>query len=76
MSLFISIVAFAVCNVNPSILHMVHQAVFIINAAAVFALQVTCEGFRFPDTFHTAVAFNILNELIDAFQRFLSRVCQ
>jgi len=45
---------------------MVYEAVFFIDTAAVFALQVACEGFGFPDTLHTAVALNILNELVDA----------
>lgn len=66
MGLFISIVASAVCNVNPPVFHMVYEAVFFIDTAAVFALQVAREGFGFPDPLHTAIALYILNELVDA----------
>ena len=40
MGLFISIVASAVGDVEPSVFHMVDEAVFFIDPAAVFALQV------------------------------------
>lgn len=73
MGLFISVVASALCNVKPSIFHMVYKAVFFIDPTAVFTLQITSEGFRFSDTFHTAVAFN---KLVDAFLCFLSCDCQ
>ena len=59
--------AFAVGDVEPPIFHMVDEAVFFVDAAAVFALQVAGKGFRHSDPFHTAVPFNILNELIDPF---------
>lgn len=61
-----SIVTSAVGDIKLSVLHVVDETVFFIDVAAVFALQVTREGFGFPDSFHTAVPFNILNELIDS----------
>ena len=63
--LFISIVASAVGDVEPSVFHMVDQPVFFVDAAAVFSLQVAGEGFGLPDPFHTAVPLDILNELVD-----------
>ncbi len=63
--LFISIVASAVGDVESPVFHVVDEAVFFVDAAAVFALQVAGEGFRFSDPFHTAVPFNILDELVD-----------
>ncbi len=44
--LSISIVASAVGDVEPPIFHMVDEAVFFVDATAVFALQVAGEGFR------------------------------
>ena len=66
MRLFISIVASAVGDVEPPIFHMVDEAVFLVDAAAVFALQVAREGFRLSDPFHAAVPLDILNELVDS----------
>ena len=63
--LFISIMASAVGNVEPSVFHMVNKAVFFIDVAAVFALQVAGEGFGLSNPFHTTIPFNILNELVD-----------
>lgn len=40
MGLLISIMASAVGNVEPSVFHMVDEAVFFVDPAAVFALQV------------------------------------
>ena len=65
MRLFISIVASAVGDVEPSVFHMVDEPVFFVDAAAVFALQVAGEGFGLPDPFHTAVPLDILDELVD-----------
>ena len=65
MRLFISIVASAVGDVEPSVFHMVDEPVFFVDAAAVFALQVAGEGFRLSDPFHATVPFDILNELVD-----------
>ena len=65
MGLFIFIVASAVGDVEPTMLHMIDEAVFFVDAAAVFAQQIAGEGFRFPDSLHTAVPFNILDELVD-----------
>jgi hypothetical protein len=45
---------------------MVDEAVFLVDAAAVFALQVAREGFRLSDPFHAAVPLDILNELVDS----------
>lgn len=64
--LFISIVASAVGDVEPPVLHMINEAVFFVDATAVFALQVAGEGFRFPNPLHTAVPFDIPDELVDA----------
>lgn len=66
MRLFISIVASAVGDVEPSVFHMVDEPVFFVDAAAVFALQVAGEGFGFPNPLHTAVPFDIPDELVDA----------
>ena len=63
--LFIFIVASAVGNVEPPVLHMVDEPVFFVDATAVFSLQVAGEGFGLPDPFHTAVPLDILNELVD-----------
>ena len=63
---YISVVASAVGDVEPPIFHMVDEAVFFVDAAAVFALQVAGEGFGFPNPLHTAVPFDIQDELIDA----------
>ena len=63
--LFISIVASAVGDVEPPVLHMINEAVFFVDATAVFALQVAGEGFRLPDSFHTAVSLDILDKLVD-----------
>lgn len=65
--LFISIVASAVGDVEPSVFQMVDEAVFFADPAAVFALQVAGQGFGLSDTFHAAVALNILDELVDPF---------
>ena len=65
MRLFISVVASAVGDVEPPILHMVDEPVFFVDAAAVFALQVAGEGFGFPDSLHTAVPLDIPDELVD-----------
>ena len=65
MGLFISIVASAVGNIEPPVFHMVDEAVFFGDAAAVFALQVTGEGFGLSNSIHTAVPLDVLNELVD-----------
>lgn len=65
MGLFISIVAFAVGDVDPPVFHVVDEAVIFVDEAAVFALQVAGEGFGFSDLFHAAVPRDILNELVD-----------
>ena len=64
--LFISIVASAVGDVEPPVFHMVDEPVFFVDAAAVFALQVTGEGFGFSDPMHTAVPLDIYDELVDS----------
>ncbi len=66
MGLFISIVAFAVGDVDPPVFHVVDEAVIFVDEAAVFALQVAGEGFGFSDPFHAAVPLDILNELVDS----------
>ena len=65
MRLFISVVASAVGDVEPPILHMVDEPVFFVDAAAVFALQIAGKRFRLPDSVHTAVPLDILDELVD-----------
>ena len=67
IALLISIVASAVYNVKPSVFHMVYKAVFVIDAAAVFALQSAGQRFRLSDSIPAAIALNILDELVDAF---------
>lgn len=64
--LSISIVASAVGDVEPPVLHMINEAVFFVDATAVFALQVAGEGLGFSDPFHAAVPLDILNELVDS----------
>ena len=54
-------------NVKTPVLHVIDETIFFINTAAVFSLQVSGERFRFPDPFHTAVPFNVLDELVDPF---------
>ena len=66
MGLFISVVASAVGDVESPVFHMVDKAVFFVDSAAVFALQVAGEGFGFPNPLHTAVPFDIPDELVDA----------
>ena len=39
---------------------------FFVDAAAVFAQQVTGEGFGLSGPFHAAVPLDILNELVDS----------
>ena len=39
--LFVAIVAAALCDKNTAIINMIDQAVFLVDAAAEFALQVT-----------------------------------
>lgn len=63
--LFISIVTSAVGNIQPSVFQVVNKPFFFVDTAAVFAMQVTGEGFWFSDSIHTAVTLNILDELID-----------
>lgn len=65
MKLFISIVTSAVGNIELSVLHMIDETVFFVDATAVFALQVAGERFRFPDSLHTTVPLNVLDELVD-----------
>lgn len=65
IGLFISIMASAVDDVEPPVFYVVDEAVFFVDTAAVFALQVTGKGFRFSNPFHAAVPFNILDELVD-----------
>jgi hypothetical protein len=52
-------------NIQPSVFQVVNKPFFFVDTAAVFALQVTGEGFWFSDSIHTAVTLNILDELID-----------
>ena len=66
MGLFISIVASTVGDVDSLVFHVVDEAVFLVDAAALFALQVAGEGFGFPNPLHTAVPFDIPDELVDA----------
>ena len=63
---YISVVASAVGDVEPPILHMVDEPVFFVDAAAVFALQVAGEGFGFSDSLYTAVPLDIPDELVDS----------
>lgn len=60
----------AVGDVDASVFHVVDQAVFLIDPAAVFPLQVAGQGFGFPDALHAAVALNILYELVNTFDGF------
>ena len=65
LGLFISVVASAVGDVEPPVFHMVDEAVFFVDSAAVFALQVAGEGFGLSDPFHTAIPLDIMDELVD-----------
>lgn len=66
LGLFISIVASTVGDVEPSVFLMVDEPIFFVDAAAVFALQVSGEGFGFSNPLHTAVPLDILDELVDS----------
>ena len=57
--------ASAVGDVESPVFHMVDKAVFFVDSAAVFALQVAGEGFGLSDPFHAAVPLDILNKLVD-----------
>ena len=57
--------ASAVGDIEPFVFHMVDEAVFFVDAAAVFTLQVAREGFGFYDPFHAPVPFTIQDELVD-----------
>ena len=50
---------------------MVNQAIYIINAAAIFSRKISIQLFRFTDSLSRTIALNIGNQLIDSFQRFL-----
>ena len=50
---------------------MVNQAIYIINAAAIFSRKISGQLFRFTDSLSRTIALNIGNQLIDSFQRFL-----
>ena len=58
--------AFAMSDIEPPVFHMVDEPVFFVDAAAVFAPQIAGEGFGFPDSLHTAVPLDILDELVDS----------
>ena len=58
--LFISIVASAVGDGESPVFHVVDETVFLVDAAAVLALQVAGKGFGLSDPFHTAVPLHIL----------------
>ena len=68
--LFISVMSFAMCDVDAVIFHMVDQPVFIIDTAAVLTLKIALEEFGFSDTFSAPIAFNIFNKLVDTFYCF------
>ena len=55
----------AVGDVETTAFYMVDKAVFFVDAAAVFALQVAGEGFGLSDPFHTAIPLDIMDELVD-----------
>ena len=55
------------CDIKSSVFHVIDETVFIIDATAVFALEIAGQGFGFPDPLPAAIAFNILFELVDAF---------
>ncbi len=58
--------ASTVSDVEAPAFHMVDEPVFFVDAAAVFAPQIAGEGFGFPDSLHTAVPLDILDELVDS----------
>ena len=66
----------AVGNIDSAVFHMVYKTVFFIDSPAVLTLQISPQGFRFADSLQASIAFNILYQEIDPFQRFLSCVCQ
>lgn len=69
--LFISIMSAAMGNVEPSVLNMIDQAVFVVDTAAKLSPQVAGECLRLSNPHGTAVALNVLNQLVDPFQGFL-----
>ena len=50
--LFISIVASAVCDVETAVFHVINEAIFFVDPAAVLALQVAGQRFWLSDTIH------------------------
>lgn len=70
MGLFISVMSSAMCDVEATIFHMVDQSVFLVDAAAVLALEAALERFGFSDSAYASVTLNIFDELIDTFYCF------
>lgn len=62
---------FAVRDIDAAVFHVINQTVFFIDTAAVLALQVPGKGLGFAHPFQTAVAFDIPDQLVDPFRRFL-----
>ncbi len=58
---------FTVRDINTAIFHVVDKAVFFIDPATIFALQITGERLWFSDTVPTAVSLNVFDKLVDSF---------
>ncbi len=69
--LFVIIVPAAVNDIDSSIFDMVNKAVFFVDPSAELTLQVSLQGFRFFDSVHCAVAFDILDQEVDALEGLL-----
>ena len=54
----------------------VDQAVAVVDSAAPESAEFVFQWLRFSDAVKSIAAFDVANELIDPFQRFLSCVCQ
>ncbi len=56
----------AMSDINASVFHMVNKPVLFINTTAELALKTTGKRFGLSNSFHTAVALNILNKQINS----------
>ena len=57
----------AMRNIDTAFLYMINKTVFVVDPAAEFALQVSGQWFRLSNAVHASVAFDVFDELVDAF---------
>ena len=65
--LVIVVVTAAGYDIDPTVFHMINQAVFFIDPSAVFTMKVFFQGFRFPDPGQDPVPFYVFDKHVDAF---------